>query len=197
MPTVGQNAVLQIFLLEECHVDERHTAGVKGKHEKVTGKVHVGSERQVEVPYLSDYFQRYSALDGFVDTRIDMPERIALYGKLLLHSAVVYCPQVTHIEGYAVGAYADGLEVALVCGHQRGIHIVQRNVPFLPEAREAVGGSGVGVGGASLPCLPELPDKVAGEREEATVDYRGEEPLYHVVGRVRLTGCARGARQHP
>ena len=108
--------------------------------------IHQRVQAQVQIPYLADDIQGYGTLHGLVNPSIDVFERVMLHGKLLVHRPVVYCPQVTHVEGNAVRADTACLEVCLVCRHQVGIHIVQWNVPLVAEAGEAVDGSRVCVG---------------------------------------------------
>lgn len=125
---VGKHAVAEVGFLQVSHVDKRHTARVKTEHEQVTRKLQRMVKRKVEALYSADYLHCHGALDGLAYARIYVLERRAVAGQSLLHGAVVYCPEVAHVERRGVGHKALFTKPCLVFPYQFRTDFIETQV---------------------------------------------------------------------
>ena len=132
------------------------------EHDDIPCQIGCRIKRQVQIPALADDIQRDSPLDRFVDTRINVPERRALYGQSLFDSPVVDGPQTTHIIGRGIGTHPRRFQEVFIAYHQIGINFIEKHVIFATKTLETPDDSRVPFSGTRFPNLSHLPDNLAG-----------------------------------
>ncbi len=103
---VGDVAISEIFLLEECHIDKTHATEHETQDEHIPCEVEMWDEPEIMVCHLLDDFQWNSPLNGLVNSSIHMAEGLSVFDNIVFDSPVVDGTQDSDIEGAGIGGYA-------------------------------------------------------------------------------------------
>ena len=134
--TVGQYAITQIGLFQVGNVNERHAPGVETKQEDVASKHKRRSSLQIQIFQCLYCFDGNSPFDGFINSRIDMAERIVLHSQTFLYSPIVSRPQNAHIKRNSVLTYPPFLQPCLVSLYKSRIYNINRDITLLEKRKE-------------------------------------------------------------
>ena len=145
--------------------------------------------------WLAGEIQRFDALDGckgqgpfgcFVDSGVDVLERIPLHREVLLHGPVVYGPQDAQVEGARIPHNPFVVQVGFIHLHHFGIHLVEPEILAVSEVHEAAECGQIGFRGSGLSHLFQPGDELLHEAEERLLPTVVSECADDIVGRVSL-----------
>lgn len=154
VPAVGQHAVLNVRLLQERRVYERHPPAEEKEEEEVAGEFKVGPKGQVEVPDASDVVDGDRPFEGFLRSGEHRAKRFSVFGQFLFDRTVIDSPEDAHVKGDGIGGKTGGSQICLIVLHEQVVYRFQCDVFVIPEPLETAERGTVVLGGADMIQLP-------------------------------------------
>ena len=106
MSRIADLAVLEAAAFQEGDVHERHASGTIAEYEQVAGKGKRRSFREFHSVQLHEDRLGDGPFPRFVNTGVDIRERVGLYDQFLADRLVVYRTKDTHVERDGVPYHA-------------------------------------------------------------------------------------------